>query len=281
MAKFQIICDAGASIDSEFINNKFIEIIPVYLIADSKRYIIDAKRSNITNQEIYQIIKDKKDFYYQGPLYLDIKNAYERYLREGLDVLVIKSSVSTYFSSDNSNLVKNELIRLYPERKIFFVDSLCLSLGINSVLKIALDSIENDLDVTSTIQNIEQILSSVNQYVVLPRNNNVKTNAFSFFDNHSHRPNFLFQGDNGYLEYKCSFFTSKPAIKRALVDIKKNISNSSKVIISYGDCKSKYIDYIEKYLHKYNIVVKKEPISLTLLSILGSTAIGIVFRKEM
>ena len=35
------------------------------------------------------------------------------------------------------------------------------------------------------------------------------------------------------------------------------------------------------YLNKYNIAVKKEPISLTLLSILGSTAIGIVFRKEM
>ena len=52
MAKFQIICDAGASIDSEFINNKFIEIIPVYLIADSKRYIIDAKRSNIKNKKI-------------------------------------------------------------------------------------------------------------------------------------------------------------------------------------------------------------------------------------
>ena len=47
---------------------------------------------------------------------------------------------------------------------------------------------------------------------------------------------------------------------------------------------TKYEDaykHIEKYLHKYNIAVKKEPISLTLLSILGSTAIGIVFRKEM
>lgn len=279
MAKFQIICDAGASIDSEYINNEYIEVIPVYLIADSKRYIIDAKRSDISQNKMYEIMKNKKDFYYQNSLYLDIKNVYERYLRAGLDLLVVKSSNSTYFSSDSSNLIKNELLRLYPERKIIFLDSLCLSLGINYILKIAVKCNEQEQDVTQTIQNIDEILSGVNQYVVLP-GKKIKTNALSFYENHYHRHNFLFKGNNGYLEYQYSFFTAKPALRRIVYDIKKNISSTGEVTVSYGDCKPKYIKYIERSLKKHNIQIKKEPISLTLMSILGSSAIGIVYRKK-
>ncbi len=281
MAKFQIICDAGASIDKKYLDNNHIDIIGVYLIADSKRYILDGNHSEFPKNKQYDIIKEKKDFCYQNPLYLDIKNVYERYLRNGLDILAIKSSNSTYLSNDSSNLIKNELLRLYPDRKIIYVDSLCFSLGLSFILDNALESINLDLNVDEAFSKILELVNAMNQYVLLLGKKNIQISDLSILKKHHHRHNYIFSGNNGYLEYQYSFFNPLAPLKKILKEVVKNQCMEEDVLVYTADCKEKYLNIIKKYLKKHlNITVKIEPISLTLLSVLGSDAIGIVYRKK-
>ena len=89
----------------------------------------DENHQTITSQRFYKIMDEGATVKTSQINPITYKIVFEKYLKQGLDILYIGFSSGLSGSVNNSILVANELMSEYPERKIICIDSLCASSG--------------------------------------------------------------------------------------------------------------------------------------------------------
>ena len=126
MSKFVIIPDSASDLTIDLMRKYNIpEMIPLILTVNDKVYpSATGDWTGITSKEFYNIIKNKNAHVTSGaPSPEQCMEIYEKYLKQGLDVLII--TISSALSSTYSYALKakEELSNKYPERKIYILDS--------------------------------------------------------------------------------------------------------------------------------------------------------------
>ena len=77
-----------------------------------------------TPEEYYKSMTDKTSLYTTATAHAgDIKDTFEKYLKEGKDIITVSLSAALSGTNALNEMVKKELLEKYPDRKIFCVDT--------------------------------------------------------------------------------------------------------------------------------------------------------------
>ena len=92
-------------------------------------YYDDDMGQNITTGEIYERMLAGEDAKTSQVSMIEYKNFFEKYLKEGKDILHIVFSSGLSGSMNSARLAQAELQEEYPDRKLYLIDSFAASSG--------------------------------------------------------------------------------------------------------------------------------------------------------
>ena len=126
MSKFVIIPDAASDVTLDIMKKYNIpEMIPFTLTVNDKEYpALTGDWKGISSKEFYSVLKNKNTTVTSGaPSPEKCIEIYEKYLKQGLDVLIVTISSALSATYSFACRAKEELMEKYPDRKIMVLDS--------------------------------------------------------------------------------------------------------------------------------------------------------------
>lgn len=154
--KIKLICDSMCDIPEEIVNKEFVEMIPLTINIDGKEY---KDGIDFTKEEFYNILNNSNSLPKTSQVtYIDFKEKFEKYTKEGYDVICITGSSKASGTYQSANLAKADV-----EGNIYIFDSLFLSLGSGQYIIKASHLIEEgDLSASEIVEELEKLRASVN-----------------------------------------------------------------------------------------------------------------------
>lgn len=153
--KIKLICDSMCDIPEEIVNKEFVEMIPLTINIDGKEY---KDGIDFTKEEFYNILNNSNSLPKTSQVtYIDFKEKFEKYTKEGYDVICITGSSKASGTYQSANLAKADV-----EGNIYIFDSLFLSLGSGQYIIKASHLIEEgDLSASEIVEELEKLRASV------------------------------------------------------------------------------------------------------------------------
>ena len=154
--KIKLICDSLCDIPEEINNKEFVEMIPLTINIDGKEY---KDGVDFTKEEFYDVLKNSENLPKTSQItYVDFKDTFEKYTKEGYDIICITGSSKASGTFQSANLAKADV-----DGNIYIFDSLFLSLGSGQyVIKAAQLIEEGKLNAKQIVDELENIRGSVN-----------------------------------------------------------------------------------------------------------------------
>lgn len=154
--KIKLIYDSMCDIPEEIVNKEFVEMIPLTINIDGKEY---KDGIDFTKEEFYNILNNSNSLPKTSQVtYIDFKEKFEKYTKEGYDVICITGSSKASGTYQSANLAKADV-----EGNIYIFDSLFLSLGSGQYIIKASHLIEEgDLSASEIVEELEKLRASVN-----------------------------------------------------------------------------------------------------------------------
>lgn len=122
MSNFKIFSDSSCDLDSQFLNEYDLQIIPFYISFDYKNYLKEGV--DISKQVFYDKFLSCKNLPKTSlPTINDYITKFEPTLKNGFDILCICLSSKLSGSYQSAVNAKNILSETYPNQNIFIVDS--------------------------------------------------------------------------------------------------------------------------------------------------------------
>ena len=268
MKDYAIIVDSTADLTKELRTKYDISYVQMAIIVEGKEFPASLDWDFYSPQDLYGWMRNKKIIKTSQVSYLGFKDAFEKCLNEGKDVLYIACSSALSGSINLGRKIALELMEKYEGSKIVCVDSLisCMGQGILAIK--ASENRKNGMNLEDNVKWIEDNklksnqIASVESLDYLARAGRVKASK-AFFGNLFGIKPILISDVNGN---NFAFKKVKGRINSInyLVDfIKENIIDSEDQIIyvSHGDdietakhikekilkeikCKDVYINYL-------------------------------------
>ena len=153
--KIKLIYDSMCDIPEEINNKEFVEMIPLTINIDGKEY---KDGIDFTKEEFYNILNNSNSLPKTSQVtYIDFKEKFEKYTKEGYDVICITGSSKASGTYQSANLAKADV-----EGNIYIFDSLFLSLGSGQYIIKASHLIEEgDLSASEIVEELEKLRASV------------------------------------------------------------------------------------------------------------------------
>ena len=129
MNEFIIITDSCCDLSDEIAKELEIEVIPMIATIEGKDYYNYLDEREIKNDAFYQMMRDGKKAVTTMIVEGRYEEYFEKYLKEGKDILSISFSSALSGSYNASVTAANELKEKYPNQIILCADSLCASMG--------------------------------------------------------------------------------------------------------------------------------------------------------
>ena len=154
--KIKLIYDSMCDIPEEINNKEFVEMIPLTINIDGKEY---KDGIDFTKEEFYNILNNSNSLPKTSQVtYIDFKEKFEKYTKEGYDVICITGSSKASGTYQSANLAKADV-----EGNIYIFDSLFLSLGSGQYIIKASHLIEEgDVSASEIVEELEKLRASVN-----------------------------------------------------------------------------------------------------------------------
>jgi DegV family protein with EDD domain len=124
---YKLITDITTDLSVNIAETLDFEMIPMPLEIDG--VFGDSKSQIISSEQFYDLLSNGAKVSTSQINPITYKACFEKYLKQGLDILYIGFSSGLSGSINNSVLMANELMTEYPERKIICIDSLSASSG--------------------------------------------------------------------------------------------------------------------------------------------------------
>ena len=167
MSTFAILVDSTADLGPEMLEKYNIDYCPMNYTIDDKEYPALLDWSVHSAREFYDFMRNGviiKTTQVPIPVY---KEKFEKYLKEGKDVLYISCSSALSGSVKTAVPVAKEVMAEYPGRTIRCVDSLISSLGQASLAIEAVAERAKGKDVDEVADYIESIRLTRNQFATV------------------------------------------------------------------------------------------------------------------
>lgn len=158
--KIKIICDSMCDIPDEIRQKDFLEMIPLTININGKEY---RDGIDFNKEEFYEILKNSDTLPKTSQVtYIQFKEAFEKYVSEGYDVICITGSSKASGTYQSAALAKNDV-----EGNIYLFDTLFLSLGSGQYVIKACELIEeNKLTAREIVDYLDKIRDSVNLFFI-------------------------------------------------------------------------------------------------------------------
>lgn len=132
MKKFVIVTDSCSDLEKERREKYGIDYIPMHITCEGKEYVADLDFNEIPYKEYFNMLRNGKVFKTSQVTESQYREAFEKYVLDGFDILSISCSSGLSNSYNESCKVRDEFKEKYPETKIVCVDSLnsCNGLGL-------------------------------------------------------------------------------------------------------------------------------------------------------
>lgn len=124
MNNIKIICDSLSDVPKDILEKYDIEVVPLTVIVDGKEY---KDGIDITKEEFYKILGDEKVYPKTSQAtYAQFTEVFEKYIKEGKEIIYISGSSSATGTYQSANMAKNDL----DTDNIYTYDSQTFSFGI-------------------------------------------------------------------------------------------------------------------------------------------------------
>ena len=158
--KIKILCDSMCDIPEEIREKDFLEIIPLTININGKEY---KDGIDFTKQEFYHVLESSETLPKTSQAtYIQFKEAFEKYVNEGYDVICLTGSSRTSGTYQSATMAKNDV-----DGNIYVFDTLFLSLGSGQYVIKACELVEeSNLSASEIVDELESIRESVNLFFV-------------------------------------------------------------------------------------------------------------------
>lgn len=136
---FEIITDSAANLPEDMIDQYGIHILSLSFLVEGKEIYSYEKGKTTDLKPFYTMMREKKEI---STSLINVDAAMELcggLLEEGRDILYIGFSSGLSGSYQAVSIALNELKEKYPQRKIYYVDTLAAALGEGLLVKYASD----------------------------------------------------------------------------------------------------------------------------------------------
>lgn len=163
MKKFVIISDSCSDLDKSLREKYDIDYIPMHFSYDGKEFKADLDYKEISFTEFYDLMREGKRIKTAQINANEYLSVFEKYVKEGYDVLSLSCSSALSHSVDESFKARDELIKKYPESKIICVDTLNACFGLGLLCIRASELRAEGKSIEETAKWIEENKKTVNQ----------------------------------------------------------------------------------------------------------------------
>lgn len=144
MKNYQIITDINCDLPQSYIDKNKIEIMNLTFSIDGKEY---NNHSEISDEEFYRLMREGKPTKTSQVTRGQIEDTFRKYLEKKLDIIYFAFSSALSGTCASAAAIASELAMLYPERRIYVVDTLCASLGQGLFIMKAIDKASSCADI--------------------------------------------------------------------------------------------------------------------------------------
>ncbi len=159
MMKIKILFDSMCDIPDEIKEKDFIEMIPLTININGQEY---KDGVDFTKEEFYDVLKNSENLPKTSQVtYIQFKEVFEKYTKQGYDIICITGSSQTSGTYQSANIAKEDIYG-----NIYIFDTLFLSLGSGQYIIKACELLELNLDAKQIINSLEEMRDSVNLFFV-------------------------------------------------------------------------------------------------------------------
>lgn len=126
---FEIITDSSANLTDDLISKFNIKIVSLSFFVDDEEYMSYKENEKTDISKFYKMMRSGKVIKTSLVNESKFRESFEKYLKEGKDILYIGMSSGISGTYNASVLAANSLKEKYPDRNIVVIDSLSVSLG--------------------------------------------------------------------------------------------------------------------------------------------------------
>lgn len=163
MKKYVIVSDSCCDLGPELRKEFDIEYVHMHFIIEGKDYLADLDWKELSIDEFYDTMRKGVRIFTAQVNVEQFREAFEKYISEGYDILYIACSEALSSSVNASCLVRDELKAKYPESKIICLDSLNSSSGLGLLCLQASELRAEGKTIEEVAQIISDLRLSVNQ----------------------------------------------------------------------------------------------------------------------
>ena len=122
--KIKLLCDSMCDIPDDVRVKDFVEMIPLTINIGGREY---KDGIDFTKEEFYDVLVNSETLPKTSQVtYIQFKEAFEKYVNEGYDVICITGSSKASGTYQSATMAKNDV-----KGNIYLFDSLFLSLGLH------------------------------------------------------------------------------------------------------------------------------------------------------
>lgn len=240
--KFQIITDSGCDQPEKYFQENNVACVKLGFVMGGVEYGGETGRM-IPVQEFYDKLRtgELPTTYQITPE--TAREYMEKFLRNGLDVLVVAFSSGLSGTANSYAAARDSLLAEYPMRKIFVVDSLCASLGQGLLLNYVVEKADSGASIEDTYAYAEDLKLkidhqfTVNDLFHLKRGGRVSSAAAVVGTMLNVKP-VLHVSNEGKLTPTGKVMGRKKSLKQLVENMKElaDITDGDPIYISHGDC---------------------------------------------
>ena len=154
MARYVISCCSTADLSESHFKDRDINYICFHFELDGVQYDDDLGKS-IPFPEFYKMLKTGSSAKTSQVSIGEFQEYFENFLKNGFDILHVCTSSGLSGAFNSANIAKNNILEMYPERKIYIVDSLAASSGYGLLMNKLADLRDSGMDIDQLYSWVE------------------------------------------------------------------------------------------------------------------------------
>lgn len=154
---FQVFTDTSSGLPKELRDQYNIEYFRMGLLIKDQEYFGDLDYQQFSREQLYEWVKDPNVTIRTSLVSRqEFETKCEKYLKKGIDVLYVACTDALSGTRGAFELIKEELLEKYPDRKIYSIDSCRAEMALGLMVVEAAKKRDEGLDIDQTRQYIEE-----------------------------------------------------------------------------------------------------------------------------